>query len=258
MTTIDGLDVLRAQFSLKDIASLIASTAMWVDRDTFHYLPVWYPEEGRRDLMYKSNWSEPQYNTSRSNGQKTQKVVGNVNANKALTTALGRTKKSRPNWTCCHIWSVDDPSFQISNNIVSNKKYYSCVGNMVLLPTPLKAFTDAMPEIKTMLRVSAAAYYGWSVQHRDVPGIEEEREKCSWTNYPISWPRSGQDQPPLGVVEFNRKIQASADRRLRRIASDLESAGEHYPRQEVLDSLKHWAGAITEFEKLLSAKGFRL
>lgn len=37
--------------------------------------------------------------------------------------------------------------------MVQDHQFYSCVANMVLLPAPLKAFTDAMPEVKAMLRV---------------------------------------------------------------------------------------------------------
>lgn len=253
MVTTDGLEVLRTQFSLRDIASLIASTAMWVDRDTFHYLPVWYPEEGRQELMYKSNWAEPQYNTSRTTGEKVHKRVGNTKANLALTAALGHNTKSRPNWTCCHIWGVDDPSFQKPNSIVSDKRFYSCIANTVLLPTPLKAFTDAMPEIKTMLRVAASAYYGWSVEHPDVPGIETERSLCLWDSYPESWPRSATDETPPGVVSLNKKIKTSADQRLKRIATDLESAGDYYPRQEVIDVIQYWTDALPTFKKTMTA-----
>lgn len=37
---------------------------------------------------------------------------------------------------------MDDASFQFSNVVVMDRRLFSCVGNMVLLPTPLKAFTD--------------------------------------------------------------------------------------------------------------------
>lgn len=255
MALIDGLDALRKQFSLRDIASLIASTAMWVDRDTFHYLPVWYPDEGRRDLMYKSNWTKPQYNKNRTTGERVHKRVGNTKANLALTAALGHNTKSRPNWTCCHIWGVDDPGFQKPNSIVSDKRFYSCVANIVLLPTPLKAFTDAMPEIKTMLRVAASAYYGWSVEHPDIPAIEEERSICPWDSYPESWPMSPTDESPPGVVALNIAIKTSAGRRMKRIATDLESAGAYYPRQEVINVIQYWIEVLPAFKKTASECG---
>jgi len=43
--------------------------------------------------------------------------------------------------------------------------FFSCVGNMVLLPTPLKAFTDAMPEVKNMMRICTRNLYGWQCDH---------------------------------------------------------------------------------------------
>ncbi len=70
---------------------------MWVDRETFRYLPVWYPDQARGDLMYKANWSEPLHNTNKSTGHKVHKQVGNTSANKTLTMALGLRLKDRPN-----------------------------------------------------------------------------------------------------------------------------------------------------------------
>jgi hypothetical protein len=49
--------------------------------------------------------------------------------------------------------------------------FFSCVGNMVLLPTPLKAFTDTMPEIKSMLRICARNLYGWQCDHESMSAI---------------------------------------------------------------------------------------
>lgn len=43
----DGLDALRAEIGVREIASLIERTARWVDPVTFHTLPVWYPEHAR-------------------------------------------------------------------------------------------------------------------------------------------------------------------------------------------------------------------
>ena len=70
----DGLEVLREQLDLAQIMKLIEGTAMWVDRETFRYLPVWYPDQARGDLMYKANWSEPLHNTNKSTGHKVHKL----------------------------------------------------------------------------------------------------------------------------------------------------------------------------------------
>ena len=251
----DGLDILREQLSLSEIMKLIQNTARWVSKDTFHYLPVWYPEEARRELLYKANWTEPQYNTNKTTGEKNHKRVGNTNANKALTSALGMRTKDRPNWTCCHIWSVDDPSFQRPNVIAGNKKFYSCVANMVLLPTPLKAFTDAMPEVKTMLRVTAAAYYGWAPEHEEIPGLEEDLKLCKWEDYPQSWPRERNDGIKLkGVEPFSNKIKQMADKRFNRVIKDLNNGGKFYPKEEVNEVLNYWSLQMPEFGKRLQEK----
>lgn len=150
----DGLETLRGVMSLREIVSLIERTARWVAPETFKLLPVWFPEYARRNLFYKNNWSEPRMNKSRATAQSVHKSEGNVHANNALTLALGLMKKQRPNWSCCHIWGIDDVRFQLSNVVVMDRRFFSCIGNMVLLPTPLKAFTDAMPEVKAMLRIS--------------------------------------------------------------------------------------------------------
>ena len=247
MATVDGLDVLREQLSLSEIMLLIEKTAMWVSRETFTYLPVWFPEEARRDAMYKANWSEPQLNTNRISGVAVHKRVANENANRALTWALGMRTTDRPNWTCCHIWSVDDPSFQRSNSIAGDKRFYSCVANMVLLPTPLKAFTDAMPEVKTLLRVAAASFYGWAPEHAEIPSQEEDRDQCDWEAYPNSWPREfGANEPP-GVIPITASIRSKADHRLSRVMADLDAAGEYDPREEVRQVLSYWAAHVPLF-----------
>lgn len=82
---------------------------------------------------------------------------------------MGITLKDRPHWTCCHIWGVDDPSFVKANSVVQDHRFFSCVANMILLPTPLKAFTDVMPEVKAMLRQCSGDLFGWSVSVRSAP-----------------------------------------------------------------------------------------
>jgi hypothetical protein len=75
---IDGLAILREEFSTKQIASLIERTARWVSPETFRLLPLWFPEHGRGYHFYKGNWSEPQMNIKRGTDNATHKVEGNV------------------------------------------------------------------------------------------------------------------------------------------------------------------------------------
>jgi len=238
----DGLDALRAQIGSLEIASLIERTARWVAPETFIRLPVWYPEHARGALFYKSNWSEPQMNRKQSTGASAHKFEGNVYANAALTFALGLRKQERPNWSCCHIWGLDDARYQSANVVVQDRRFYSCVGNMVLLPMPLKAFTDSMPEIKAMLRICAHSLYGWQCDHEDLNEINFNLE--TWTDsgsYPESWPRHSSDgKRPLGVVDFNDKIDRAAKARLDAIKDDLKNAGPFYPREQVMLALDYW------------------
>ena len=241
----DGLIALRAELKLAEIMRLIERTARWVDPATFSLLPLWYPEYARRVLIYKANWSQPQMNKNRQTGQSVHKIEGNIYANKALTHALGLRSDDRPNWSCCHLWGIDDALYQESNAIVQDRRYYSCIANMVLLPTPLKAFTDAMPEVKSMLRICAHNFYSWRCEDASVAtSITTIDNWIDWDDYPDSWPRPGKSSVPLGVVLLNDGIRFSAERRLEKIKRDLNDAGEHYPRDAVREALAHWKVSI--------------
>ncbi|MFY0637290.1 MAG: hypothetical protein JXQ94_05155 [Maricaulis maris] len=237
----DGLEALRTELSLNEVMTLIERTARWVDPATFKYLPVWYPEHARRAFFYKKNWSEPQMNRNRQTGQSVHKTEGNVHANKALTLSLGLRAGERPNWSCCHIWGVDDASYQFSNAVVQDRRYFSCVANMLLLPTPLKAFTDVMPEVKMMLRVCALHFYDWACEHQEVSAIADRVAKWDdWDSYPKSWPTPQRQSSPMGTIPFSDRIRKAADRRKANIRKDLKLAGQHYPREEVLSVLSYW------------------
>jgi hypothetical protein len=237
----DGLEALRSVMSLREIALLIERTARWVSPETFKLLPLWFPEHGRRSPFYKANWSEPQMNRNRATGHTVHKSEGNVHANKALTLALGLRSKHRPNWSCCHIWGVDDASFQLSNAIVMDRRFFSCVGNMVLLPTPLKAFTDTMPDVKAMLRICARNLYGWPSGELEFLATSTTLDSWTdWDSFPQSWPRSPNEKLPLGVVHLSPGIRECAQKRLAAIRRDLEHAGTYYPRDEVKSALAHW------------------
>lgn len=235
----DGLDALRQVLSLEDIMRMIELTARWVDPETFRFLPVWYPEYARRSPFYNKNWSEPRLNRNRESGTTVHKVEGNLNANKALTHALGLRGRERPNWSCCHIWGVDDPTYAATNLVVQDPRYFSCVANMVLLPTPLKAFTDVVPEVKGMLRSCAFYMYGWRCEHPSVDLVDVETPAQN-PAYPASWPRSSQCPLPPGVIPISPRIKQAANRRMDSIRTDLASAGEFYPRERVTAVLEHW------------------
>ncbi|MBN9888523.1 hypothetical protein [Salipiger abyssi] len=237
----NGLDALMAELSLEEVMRLIERTARWVDPQTFALLPVWYPEYARRVYFFKSNWSEPQMNTNRTTGNSVHKQEGNLYANKALTHALGLRSDGRDGWTCCHLWGVDDAKYQVANAVVQDRRFFSCVANMVLLPTPLKAFTDTMPEVKSMLRICARNTYGWQCDHETQTESNELLDGWSdWQDYPESWPRKPGNSEPKGVMKINADIRKTAQRRWKAIQNDLQNAGPHYPRDEVLATLDYW------------------
>ena len=150
-------------------------------------------------------------------------------------------KATRPNWSCCHIWGVDDATYQKSNDVVSDHRFYSCVGNMVLLPTPLKAFTDTMREIKAMLRICARNLYGWQCDHESMSAVNSALDRWSdWSAYPKSWPHSPGEQRPLGIVDLTPGIAKSAANRLATIRRDLQNAGKFYPKDAVRAALAYW------------------
>lgn len=241
----DGLDALRSVMSVLDIMLLIEKTARWVHPETFRYLPVWYPEYARKSLLYNGNWAEPRMNKNRLSGQTVHKFEGNTTANKALTLALGLRSDERPNWSCCHIWGVDDAAFQQSNTVVQDHRFFSCVGNMVLLPTPLKAFTDVMLEVKMMLRVCAAHLYGWICDDISVDSVAQNvRNWSDWSSYPQTWPKPDRQSIPFGTAPFSARVKAAADRRKVAIGNDLANAGQFYPREAVLTALRHWGVAV--------------
>lgn len=237
----DGLEELRRVLSLGEVMRLIESTARWVDPSTFEYLPIWYPEYARRSHFYKSNWSEAQMNKNRKTGESVHKLEGNIHASKALTLALGLRSDDRPNWSCCHIWGIDDAAFQQSNAVVQDHKYFSCVGNMVLLPTPLKAFTDVMLEVKMMLRVCAANLYGWVCDHESVQSaVASVKDWSKWESYPKSWPTPDRARNPIGTLPFSPRVKSAADRRKDTIRKDIAKAGKFYPREQAMAALQYW------------------
>ncbi len=125
---------------LPSIIDLIARTSRWVHPETFRELPVWCPWAARSCALYDRSWKRQYTNTKRSTNQTSPKFEGNENAAKSLIAALGVANPKPPNWTVCHIWGYDDPAFASQGAVVRDPRYYTCVGNMIWLPTPLRAY----------------------------------------------------------------------------------------------------------------------
>lgn len=232
----DGLEEMRRHLSVADVANLICSTARWVDPRTFELLPVWFPEYARGKDLHNDRWNKKRKIKKKETGEVLIKKEGNTQANISLCQALGISNGDRPNWTCCHIWGIDDPSFVSSNTVVKDHRFFTCLANMVLLPTPLKAFTDSMPEIKAMLRQCSETLYGWSCDHPDLKpstGLNFDQD-----DFPSDW--RGLSSFP-GIVPINDKIRRAASKRKKSIFFNLDTAGPFFPRDEVLNALDYWS-----------------
>jgi hypothetical protein len=231
----DGLEEMKSELPL--ITEIIARTARWVHPDTFSALPVWYPEIARGSPSYDADYKEV-----RKHKGTLDKVEGNILAQKALRYALGATDSA--NWTVCHIWGVDDPKFQKPNGIVKDPRFYSCVGNMIWLPTPLKGFTDSVPEIKLMLRTCAFHLYGWTCQFEDVDTLRQASQIGSGeipNGYPATWPRYKGEKLPPNTAPWTDSIRERIKKRKSEIASKLQSDSHvHYPRDSVRKVLDFW------------------
>ena len=122
-----------------------------------------------------------------------------------------------------------------------DRRFFSCVGNMVLLPTPLKAFTDTMPDVKAMLRICARNLYGWPSHEPEFLAATAALDNSTdWDSFPQSWPRSLNEKLPLGVVPLSPGVHECAEKRLGAIRKDLAHAGTYYPRDEVKRALAYW------------------
>ena len=237
----NGNEVIRND--IPAVVELIERTARWVHPETFRALPVWAPHTARGHALYDARWEHRYTNTRKATGVTAEKFETNVAAIKALKAALDVASPKPKNWTVCHIWGYDDPSFAQSAKVVRDPRYYSCVGNMVWLPTSLKGFTDTLPEIKHLLRVCSFHLYGWACEH---PSVADEATKVrkdrNPDGYPKSWPSF--ERPgalPLGTAPFTARIKEKIHKRKQKIKQDLANVAYlYYPKAEVLEVLKFW------------------
>jgi len=236
----DGNDAIRGD--IPGIVEIIARTALWVHPRTFRSLPVWCPWTARGRPVYDATWTQRYTNTRRTTGQTIEKAEANIQAAAALIAALGVPNPKPKNWTVCHIWGYDDATFASAGSIVQDPRYYSCIANMVWLPTPLKGFTDALPEIKIMLRTCAFHLYDWACEHDSVKKeVATIRAGYIPDGYPASWPTDGRPVTPTGVMPFTKQVQQQIDRRKQRLRDCLNNqALTHFPRDEVEEVLRFW------------------
>lgn len=209
----DGNEALRSD--IPAIVELIERTARWVHPDTFRALPVWAPHTARGRPLFDAGWTRRYTNTRKLTGVTAEKFEGNVAALNALIAALDVASPKPKNWTVCHIWGYDDPSFAQGSSVVQDLRYFSCVANMVWLPTSLKGFTDTLPEIKAMLRVCSFHLYGWACEHEAV-AAQAEQVRSGWT--PTDYRRVGPSR--IGLASCRRE-----QRRSRRVSNVKSQSG---------------------------------
>jgi hypothetical protein len=230
----DGLQEISDEMPI--IMKMIARTARWVHPAVFKSLPVWRPDTARNLPIYKADWN------TRATNKGDVKSEGNVAAQSSLLSALGVVGRRPSGWTTCHIWGYDDNGFMGRSRIVQDRRYFSCVGNMILLPTPLKGFTDAVPEIKFQLRVCGFHLYGWACEHPDV--IDEAtivRSGAIPEGYPSDWPTGDHHILPPGTGPYNDIVKSKIAARKNQILRLLnDQTLKEYPRAEVQAVLDFW------------------
>lgn len=231
----DGLSEIEHELPL--VMKMIARTARWVHPDTFRALPVWHPDTARGRLRYDATWSRVLVN-----GRGVQKVEENIRAGKALVEALGVPRPKPKNWTVCHVWSYDDEKFAGRSEIVQDPRFYSCIANMTWLPTPLKGFTDAVPQIKECLRVCVFHLYGWTCQHEAAQtAAERVHSGAIPEGYPEEWPTAERRTLPPGTAPYNDSVRASVERRKAKIRAQLaDESLSHYDHDAVRKVLAFW------------------
>ncbi len=232
----DGLSLIVRE--LPQVMRMIVQTARWVHPDTFRALPVWCPDTARGRARYDAAWSRQLVH-----GNGTPKVEANIRAASAFVEALGVKTPPKPkNWTVCHIWGYEDEKFSGKSHVVQDPRFYSCVGNMVWLPTPLKGFTDAVPQIREYLKVCAFHLYGWACEHDDVQAAAERvRSGAVPEGYPSAWPTAERHELPPGTAPRSDRVRASIARRKAAIRGQLAN-GEltNFDHDSVREVLAFW------------------
>lgn len=232
----DGMSAIEVD--LPTLVAMIARTARWVHPDTFRALPIWCPDTARGRPRY-----DAKFQRQLISAKGVPKVEENIRAGEALVRALGaRTNPKPAGWTVCHIWGYDDDRFAEQSGVVKDPLYYSCVANMVWLPTPLKGFTDASAAIKEMLRTCAYHLYGWTCDHSTVVAQAARiRTGVIPQGYPESWPTGNRRILPPGTADFTPRVAANVASAKAKIKARLaDPALTNYHHDDVRRVLATW------------------
>src|SRR5438067_450730 len=98
-----------------------------------------------------------------------------------------------------------------------------------------QGFTDAVPNIRRMLRTCAYYLYNWSCEHPDVAvQAAEVRSGKIPDGYPKEWPAPGRDILPPGTAPFSPAVVAAIAKRKQDVTRLLSDGSlTQFPREEV-------------------------
>lgn len=237
----DGNEALRDD--IPAVVELIERTARWVNPETFRRLPVWAPHTARGRPLYDAGWTRRYTNTRKATGVTAEKFEGNVAALQALVAALDVASPKPKNWTVCHIWGYDDPSFAQQSSVVQRSAILLVRRQHGVVAHAAERLHRHAPGNQGHAPVCAFHLYGWACEH---PSVAEQAAKVTsgWIpdGYPKSWPSP--DHPgllPPGAAPFSERIAREIAKRKRKIKIDIENATFlYYPKEEVLGVLKFW------------------
>lgn len=211
------------------VMDLIVRSARWVDPAIASGLPVWYPAFHRGMPLFQANWSTPQMISGKRGTE------SNLKASVTIHAALGGKQS---NWTCCHIWGQTSPLFG-AGSLTQDPRYYTRLANMVLLPTPLKALTDSLPEVQEALQVCAWNLYGFTPDPADAP--KAERVRAGWVppNYPPAWPQNREKNASVpGLHRADQRVVRSMKKRKADLLDEVRRAERKELPEYPLDRVK--------------------
>lgn len=162
-----NLSIPDANTSLKkfaigiDFSKLVVETSLWVSKDIFDFITensklrtpgVFYPyavrKQGAELEGKKPRWKETK------NGRLF--IDSNHKPQNALSYCLtGKSFQAAfkdKNYACCHIYG---------NKYIHEWKYFTCIGNLIFLPSALQSLTDHDEDVMNCLSQIAYLRFGW-------------------------------------------------------------------------------------------------
>jgi hypothetical protein len=154
----DGLVLLKnaEAETTTDLPALVAAASVWANPKVHELLMandglgLWYPAMRR----YRKGANERK-------GGKLHGVTldDNTYANFALKNSLPFGARAYRNYSVCHIWPES----------CYDDRCYTCIANLVLVPSPLMSITDFHPVIQSALKYRSWELYAWCPPRANPP-----------------------------------------------------------------------------------------